>query len=365
MELLFEQLNPGSCLTYLVGDLDAKQAALIDPVIDHVDAYLGLIKNQGLRLTHVIDTHTHADHISGCPKLVDETGCAYVMYEKALPKCVTMRMKDGEVLKVGDLAITFLFTPGHTTDSVTLVMEDRIISGDTLFLDDAGGGRSDLPGGDASDHWESLQKIARLPDNLLVFPGHEYRGRKPSTIAEQRERNHFLKFDTRETFTSHLSALHLGAADWMKPVLQANAACTRDPQAVHIPSGVSACEVMGTAPTPACSGGVYGHIEPVDVKKRLDHGDDLLLLDVREKHELVSELGHMANIVHIPLGDLQDRVEEIADCKDKVLISICRSGKRAVTAANFLQEVGFKNILVMEGGMIRWNEHGLPLAENN
>jgi glyoxylase-like metal-dependent hydrolase (beta-lactamase superfamily II)/rhodanese-related sulfurtransferase len=365
VRLLFEQLNPGCCLTYLVADGDTKQAALIDPVIDEVDGYLTLLKNQGLTLTHVIDTHTHADHISGCPKLMDLTGCAYVMYEKGQPKCITKRMKDGETLSVGQVAIRFVHTPGHTKDSVTLVLADRIISGDTLFLDDAGGGRSDLPGGDPADHWESLQIISRLPDHLLVFPGHEYRGRKPSTIAEQKNSNHYLKTGSKDAFTSDLKSLHLGAADWMKPVLQANAECTRDPQAVHIPKGVPACEVMGTAAGALPCDVVLAHIEPIDVKKRLDSGEELVLLDVRESHELRSEIGHMANIVHIPLGDLQDRVEELSASRDKVLISICRSGKRAATAANFLQESGFTNVLIMEGGMLRWREHGLPSATDN
>lgn len=367
MHLLFEQLNPGSCLTYLIADRKYKQAALVDPLIEHIDGYLTLLKNHGLTLLHVIDTHTHADHISGCAKLMDLTGCAYVMHEKASPKCVTRRMKDGQELTVGSLSIKFVHTPGHTKDSVTLVLEDRIISGDTLFLDDAGGGRSDLPGGDPQDHWESLQILSKLPEHLLVFPGHEYRGRKPSTLKQQKDSNHYLKPDfSRDAFVSHLKSMHLGAADWMKPVLQANVECTRDPKAVPIPSGVSACEVMGTAPAAsACAGGVLSHIEPIDVQKRLQDGEELLLLDVREAHELISEVGQMANIVHIPLGDLQDRVEELSPFKEKVLISICRSGKRAVTAANFLQDVGFKNILIMDGGMLRWNEHGLPLAERN
>lgn len=365
MRLLFEQLNPGCCLTYLVADGNAKQAALIDPVIEEVDGYLTLLKNQGLRLTHVIDTHTHADHISGCAKLMDLTGCAYVMFEKAQPKCVTHRMKNGDTLQLGEVAIKFVHTPGHTKDSVTLVLEDRIISGDTLFLDDAGGGRSDLPGGDPADHWESLQILSKLPDHLLVFPGHEYRGRKPSTIGEQKSSNHYFKTASKDAFIAHLNSLHLGAADWMKPVLQANAECTRDPHAVPIPKGVSACEVMGTASPGVPCDVVLAHIEPIDVKKRLDAGEEMVLLDVREAHELRSEIGKMANIVHIPLGDLQDRVDELSCAKNKVLISICRSGKRAVTAANFLQESGFTNVLIMEGGMLRWNEHGLPLATEN
>jgi sulfur dioxygenase len=356
--MIFEQLNEGSCLTYLVGSQTSSKVALIDPLIEHVDHYMARLKKDGLTLTHVIDTHTHADHISACPKLVDLTGCQYVMHETAQPKCVTQRLKDGEEVKIDDVAIKFIHTPGHTRDSVSLQIGDKLITGDVLFLDDGGAGRDDLPGGNAAEHWESLQKLLKLPDHLVVYPAHEYRNRKHTTLGEQKQRNPFFKPGSKDEYIKYLDSLHLGPADWMKDVLIANANCTRDPKAAFIPAGVSACEVKGTGGHAACTS---EFIQPTEVQQKLEAGTELFLLDVRELAELQGELGHVKGVTHIPVGQLEDRLGEIESEKDKTVISICKSGVRAARAATMLKLAGFEQVLVMEGGMVRWNECGLPV----
>lgn len=246
--MLFEQVNPGACQTYLLASEDTGEALLVDPVLERVTEYLRLVAEKGLRLTHVIDTHTHADHISGAAALKDMAACEYAMAKSAPARCVTKRLSDGLDLEVGSIALSVINTPGHTSDSVSLVLSDRVLTGDALFLDDAGAGRDDLPGGDPGAHWESLQRILALPDHLVVYPAHEYRGRQPSALRRQKQTNPHLSARTKEAFVRYVEDLRLGPADWMKDVLKANYACARDPRAAWIPADLPACEVQGTAP---------------------------------------------------------------------------------------------------------------------
>ena len=163
-----EQLNPAACRTYLLSQED--EAVLIDPVIDHVSDYLHLLSQRKLKLTHIVDTHTHADHISAGPALRDATDAEYVMHQSAPAKCVTMRVKEGDELKLAGYKAKVIETPGHTQDSISLVFKDTIFTGDFLFLEDAGAGRDDLPGGDSKAHWNSLQKLNNLSGDIMVYP---------------------------------------------------------------------------------------------------------------------------------------------------------------------------------------------------
>lgn len=342
-----ESLNPGSCRTYLVGK--AREAALIDPAIDHVADYLALLDRRGLKLTHVIDTHTHADHISGSPSLVDRTGCAYVMHANAPARCVTQRVSDGDNVDAAGLQLKVMHTPGHTKDGICLVAGGTVLTGDTLFLDDGGAGRDDLPGGDPGEHYDSLQRILGLPDELIVYPGHDYRGRSPTELGRQRQTNPHLRRRSKEGFVRYLNDLCLGPAEWMKAVLKANYACSRDPRAVAIPTEGNACEVM-TAP-PAGS-----QVAPAELRRRLEKGDAPVLLDVREIDELSGELGHLPGITHIPLGSLGSRIGELESARDRDIVVICRSGMRAAHAARLLTQTGFSKVEVLAGGMLRWRK---------
>lgn len=360
MEITFSQLNPHACRTYLIGTRESNEIALVDPVLDHLNDYLGLLKNEGLKLTHVIDTHTHADHISCGAALKDITNCEYVMHENAPSQCVTKRLKDGSEFNLFDINIKIMYTPGHTKDSISLILRDKILTGDALFLDDGGAGRDDLPGGDPFEHWESLQKIMELPDNLIVYPAHEYRNREPSSLGRQRQTNPHLKTRTKEEFVSYIEDLRLGPADWMKDVLKANYSCARDPKAAWIPVDIPACEVKGTL-----DHGVNDiEVEPIsaeELKLKLDSSKPPILLDVREEKELISELGHIEGITHIPIASLTSRLAEIESKMGNEVVTVCRSGARAYTGAQILKQVGFNNVTVLEGGMLRWNELKYPI----
>ncbi len=342
-----EQLNPASCWTYLLTNND--EAVLIDPVIDHVSDYLALLKERDLTLTHVVDTHTHADHISAGPSLKDATDCKYMMHNVAPPKCVTEHVSEGDVINLAGREAKILETPGHTRDSISLLFDDMIFTGDFLFLEDAGAGRDDLPGGDPSAHYDSLQKLVGLSDELMVYPAHEYRKRKPSKLSVQREKNPHMQLSTKEEFINYINELKLGPADWMKDVLAANYKCSRDPNAAWIPTDVPACEIKGTMNPNA--GDVEVHFVCND-KMREAKDQGALLLDVREPYELEGELGHIPGVRNIPVGSISHSIDKLADYKDKSIVVICRSGARATTAAQILITGGFKDVVVLEGGML-------------
>ncbi len=363
MDLIFEPLTQLGCMTYLIGSASEKQAWIIDPSLKEAERYAAILKERGLKLNAVIDTHAHADHLSGGPKLMDLTGCHYVMHSNAKPKDVTDRVEEGSELSLGAVKLKFLHTPGHTEDSLCILLDDKILTGDTLFLDDGGAGRVDLPGGDASAHFESLMKLSKMKDSLIVYPGHDYRGRRPSTLGEQKQRNPFFKPQSKDEYVQFLQELNLGPAEWMKAVLAANFACTRDPQAVDIPQGVSACEVMGTLSDCASSQEIQ-YIDAQEMKKKMDSGWKPFLLDVRETPELTGELGHLPGITHISVKEIAHRIDEIADHKQDEIVSICKMGGRAKTAAQLMSEAGFSKVIVLTGGMTAWNEKGLPVVRD-
>jgi len=359
VDIVCEQLNPDACKTYLIAVRGAPEAVLIDPVIDQVKDYVRLLEQRKLILSMVIDTHTHADHISGGASLKNMLGCEYAMHDQAPASCATIRLADGSVRQLcGQIPVRVLYTPGHTRDSLSLIFPDRIFTGDALFLDDGGAGRDDLPGGDPGAHWETLRKFEELPEYLTVFPAHDYRYREPSSLKQQKKTNpHLIKSrEGKNIFVQYLEDMQLGPADWMKDVLQANYACTLDPRAASIPAEANACEVKGS--TGGVSAVAVASLSVQTLQQQVNADPPPVLLDVREKKELRGPLGHLPGIVHIPIGQLGSRLAEFEQYKDREIVTICRSGRRATAAAQILQTAGFPHVAVLEGGMLAWN--GLP-----
>lgn len=340
----------------MIGVDGSNEIALIDPVLEHVQDYVSMVKDHNLKLTTVIDTHTHADHISGGAALKDITDCEYIMHKKAPALCANFRIDEGFEWKLFDMIpVSVMYTPGHTQDSVSLVLPDRIFTGDALFLDDGGAGRDDLPGGDPGAHWETLQRIRALPENLVVYPAHDYRNRVPSSLYQQKKTNPHLKERSKDEFIVYLEDLKLGAADWMKDVLNANYSCARDPKAAWIPVDTPACEVKGTLEEGVNEMQVIS-MPPSVLRQKMHSDPEPVLLDVREAHELSGNLGHIDGILHIPIGSLAKRLSDLESEKDREIIIVCRSGARAHTAAQILSKAGFPNVSVLAGGMIAWNK---------
>jgi len=349
------QLNPHSCKTYLLTQKGSSSAVMIDPVLDHLGDYTELLKRENLRLSHVIDTHTHADHISCAAALKDMLDASYAMHGSAPAQCVDRDLHDGDTIELADgVSARVLHTPGHTADSVSLIVENRIFTGDALFLDDGGAGRDDLPGGDPAAHWESLRRFRQLPDDLVVHPAHDYRSREPSSLGSQKRTNPHLAPRSREEFVRYLEDLKLGPADWMKDILEANYACARDPKAAWIPVDTPACEVKGTLAIGVNDVQVQG-VEASELQEAVRVAEPPLLLDVREADELAGPLGHIPGVVHIPIGELSSRLPELEPRRGEPIVVVCRSGSRAHTAAQIMTVDGFSRVKVLKGGMLAWN----------
>ncbi len=344
MAFTIERLNPHACRTYLIRADGRREVVLVDPVLEHVDDCLALLRRNDWTLSMVVDTHTHADHISGAASLKDRTGCSYALHTTAPAACADFRVSDGMEWKLLDeIPVRVLHTPGHTRDSVSLVLPGFLLSGDALFLDDGGAGRDDLPGGDPAAHWESLERVRSLPDDLVVLPAHDYRKRKPSSLAQQKR--------TRQGYVDYLNDLKLGPADWMADVLEANYACAGDPKAAWIPADTAACEVKGTLGVNDIS---VSSVPVAVLAEKLGSAGPPLMLDVREKEELAGELGALPGVMNVPIARLARMLGKLEPHKDHEIVVVCRSGGRAQTAAQILGAAGFTKVRVLAGGMLAW-----------
>lgn len=210
--------------TYLVAADDGREAVLIDPVKSQTDLYLQLMQELGVKLMYAIDTHVHADHITALGNLQKATECATVMGEQSAAKCVSLRIKDGEKIKIGDLELTAMHTPGHTDDSYCFSMADRVFTGDTLFI--RGTGRTDFQNGNSSDQYDSIfNKLLTLPEETIVYPGHDYRGMTSSTIGEEKRFNPRLQVASKADYVELMANLNLPRPKYMDIAVPANLKC--------------------------------------------------------------------------------------------------------------------------------------------
>lgn len=226
--MLFRQLydHQSSTYSYLLADGPGGEALLIDPVREHSAQYLQLIEQLGLRLLVAVDTHTHADHVTALGTLRDASGCVTRMGEQTKAECVSERFRDGETLRIGGLRLRALYTPGHTDESYSLVMDDRVFTGDALLI--RGTGRTDFQNGDSHAAYDSLfNKLLKLPDDTLVYPGHDYKGWTVSSIGEERRWNPRLQVRSAEEYAALMAGLKLPTPKLMDVAVPANLACGR------------------------------------------------------------------------------------------------------------------------------------------
>jgi glyoxylase-like metal-dependent hydrolase (beta-lactamase superfamily II) len=214
-DYLFEQFSvERGCLGYIVAS--ARRAAIFDPELEMVEPMLDFVFEHGLKPAYIVDTHTHADHISGARELKSRTTGRIVMHETAPASCVDIRVEDGDRLEVGDLSIKFIHTPGHAKDLVSVLLPECILSADALLIGSCG--RTDLPNGNAVRQYHTLYYTYRsLPDDLLVYPGHDYNGLEHSTLKEEKETNSKMLFDTEEEFVHYMEKENPGT---LTPVYQ-------------------------------------------------------------------------------------------------------------------------------------------------
>ena len=226
--MLFRQLydlDTGT-YTYLLAERPGGEAVIIDPVLEQMNAYLQLLRELDIRLIKAIDTHTHADHVTAMGKLRETTGCVTLMGEQTKAECVSLRMRDGETIHVGALTLQAMYTPGHTDESYSFVMDDRVFTGDTLLI--RGTGRTDFQNGDARAQYHSLfNKLLKLPDATLVYPGHDYKGWTVSTIGEEKRYNPRLQAQSVDAYVNIMNNLNLPNPKYMDVAVPANLACGR------------------------------------------------------------------------------------------------------------------------------------------
>ena len=208
--MLFRQLfdKASSTFTYLIASAKGREALIIDPVLENINEYIGLLNELDLRLVKVIDTHIHADHITGASKLKDQTNCTTIMGEQTPANAVDLEVKDEEIIKLDQIEIKALYTPGHTSDSFSFLMNDCLFSGDTLLIN--GTGRTDFQNGSAKDAYNSIfNKLLKLPEKTLLYPAHDYNGEKVSSIGKEKKFNPRLQVSSENEYVEIMNNLNL------------------------------------------------------------------------------------------------------------------------------------------------------------
>ena len=208
--MIFEQLfdNKSSTYTYILSSGKGREALIIDPVLDNTEQYLNLLDKLELKLVKVIDTHIHADHITGLNELSKRTKCTKIMGDNSKSEVVDLRVKENENVEIDNINLKVMYTPGHTDCSYSFLMKDRIFTGDTLLIN--GTGRTDFQNGDPYQSYDSIfNKILKLPDNTLVFPAHDYNGKKSSTIQNERKNNPRLQVSSASEYADIMNNLNL------------------------------------------------------------------------------------------------------------------------------------------------------------
>ena len=209
---LFDKIS--STYTYLIASKKGREALIIDPVLENVETYIKLLKEFDLKLVKVVDTHIHADHVTGASKLNKETNCTTIMGEHTPSEAVQVKVKNDEIIKVDNLKVKAIYTPGHTPDSYSFIMGNYLFSGDTLLIN--GTGRTDFQNGSAKDSYESIfNKLLKLPEETLLYPAHDYKGKKVSTIGNEKKFNPRLQVSSVCEYVDIMNNLNLSKPNLM------------------------------------------------------------------------------------------------------------------------------------------------------
>ncbi len=340
--MIFEQVATGGCQSYLVGCSDTRIAALIDPEIRQIDHYLALASQDGVRIHYVIDTHTHADHFSAAKELASQLNVPVVMHQESPAPFAGFRVDDGDMLAVGRLRLHAIHTPGHTRDSMCLIVEDRVFTGDTLLI--GATGRTDLPTGDPDQLYDSLfGKLLTLDAALKIYPAHDYKGRSHTTIGDEIANNPRLQKRQRTEFIDMMQHLNLSAPDHITEALRTN-----------MSGGKTVTQLLSEAAA------TVPFMSLAELNARLTaRRNDLAVLDVREKGAY--DTGHIPSAKHIPRGQLELRVnEELPDPTLRIVVT-CEFGKISTLAAATLRQLGFMRTVALDGGVKAWREAGFPI----
>ena len=223
LSMIFEQLfDPkSSTYTYIISSGKGREALIIDPVIENTDEYIKVLENLKLKLVKVIDTHIHADHITGLNELNKRTNCTRIMGEKSKSEVIDLKIKDSEKIEIENIKLEAIYTPGHTDCSYSYLMNDRVFTGDTLLINSTG--RTDFQNGNPYDAYDSLfNRLLKLPEKTLVYPAHDYNGKKNSTIENEKNNNPRLQVSSKEEYAETMNNLNLSNPKMMDIAVSAN-----------------------------------------------------------------------------------------------------------------------------------------------
>jgi sulfur dioxygenase len=354
--IIFRQLfdSSSSTYTYLLGDRDSGEALLIDPVYEQVPRDLALLQELGLRLRATLDTHVHADHVTGAWRLSQRCGSDIALSAAAGANGVNRPLQHGDRIDFGSRHLTVRATPGHTNGCLTYVLDDlsMAFTGDSLLI--RGCGRTDFQQGSPQHLFASVrEQILSLPNDCLLYPAHDYRGITVTSVAEERRFNPRLGGDVDVgDFTGHMNNLHLPHPKLMAVAVPANLRCGQ-------PEGdAPMLDTPDWAPLTLRFSGVW----EIEAMALLEHLADVQIVDVREAPEFIDRLGHLQGARLVPLSQLKDRLEEFD--RARPVVAVCRSGVRSAQASILLTKAGFGKVANLAGGMLRWKMEGFPVESD-
>jgi sulfur dioxygenase len=344
--MIFRQLfdQASSTYSYLLASRAGGEALIIDPVLEKVDRYLHLVKELNLKLVKAVDTHLHADHITGLGALRDHTHCITIMGEQTKADVVSMRLADGDKLTIEGLSLDVIYTPGHTDDSYSFVLPDRVFTGDTLLI--RGTGRTDFQNGDPRQQYESLfGRLLKLPDATLVYPAHDYKGDTVSTIGEERAYNPRLQVRSVDEYVELMNNLKLANPKMMDVAVPAN---------IKVGLAQEKIAQRGWAMMAKDALGLIGK-------------PDIAIIDLRERSERERH-GTIPGSLHVPYLALQENISpggmlsELARSTSKRLVFYCAFGERSAMAVQAAQDAGLETACHIQGGVDAWTKASGPLV---
>jgi sulfur dioxygenase len=355
--LIFRQLfDPqSSTYTYLLGDRESGSAVLIDPVFEQVRRDAALLGELGLTLLATLETHVHADHVTGAWLLQRGTGSRIMLSAASGAEGADRYLAQDDVVAFGARRLMVRATPGHTGGCLTYVLDDRSMAftGDCLMI--RGAGRTDFQEGDAATMYRSIhEQIFTLPDECLLYPAHDYRGLTVTSVAEERHFNPRIGGEIGiGDFTGYMKNLGLAHPKQMDIAVPANLRCGRPESEAALAADPN------WAPLRYSFAGVW-EIDPHGLEEVTgEHEGTVQILDVREPAEFTGPLGHIAGAVLIPLGELAGRAGELE--RERPIVTVCRAGGRSAQATVILQKAGFQEVANLTGGMLRWRAEGHPV----
>ena len=327
--MIFRQFfdSVSSTYTYLIASGKGREALIIDPVLEKTDQYIKLLHELDLRLVKVIDTHIHADHISGIAELRDKTKCITIMGEHAPGDVVSMNVKDNESVSIEKINLKALYTPGHTDDSYSFLMNDRVFTGDTLLI--KGTGRTDFQNGDPYEAYNSIfERLLKLPEETLIYPAHDYKGESVSTIGEEKKFNPRLQVSSADEYAKIMNNLNLSNPKMMDVAVPANKNLGFKIENQKKLNGIKFSDL-----------------------KTISNENNLLLIDLREIHE-IEHKASLPNSTNIPYSKLQEFVTSKKDeIKNKILVFYCAIGERSALAIQVCLGYKIKNVYHLVGGI--------------